>query len=260
MFAGYLAIGNLLDCPQKGIGYMHIVYIDDSADEKLSVFSALVIPEDSWLDVFAHIKGWRKRIKESDGIYVYKELHAWKFVSGRGNIASNVVPKSRRCELFVDALKTLALVEVAQLFNAVAAKDQKNRLFERLLNRINRTMEAWGSHAILVIDEGSELEFTRLYRKMSVYNPIPSSHGVWKDTGEFTKNIPLDRIIEDPFFKDSRRSYFIQFVDFCAYALLRRENPVESKSRYGLDKAFNELNPILFTGASRRDPEGIIRI
>ncbi len=136
---------------------------------------------------------------------------------------------------------------------------QEERAFERLLNRINRTLQVSDSRAVLICDEGKEVVFTRLVRRMGVYNPIPSSRGVWADTGERTRNLPLDRIIEDPLFKRSEQSYFIQLVDFCAYALLRRERPVESKTRYGLDKAFSLLAPVLVTEASQRDPEGIIR-
>ncbi len=32
--------------------------------------------------------------------------------------------------------------------------------------------------------------------------------------------------------------------DFCAYALLRQERPIASKTKYGLDQAFNLLEPI----------------
>ena len=64
------------------------------------------------------------------------------------------------------------------------------------------------------------------------------------------KNGTIDRILEDPFFKQSDRSYFIQLSDFCAYALLRQERPIASKTKYGLDQAFNLLEPI---------SEGIIR-
>jgi hypothetical protein len=82
---------------------------------------------------------------------------------------------------------------------------------------------------------------------------------VWFDSGKTWKNIPLDRIVEDPFFKGSAQSYFVQLVDFIAYALLRREHPLPSKSKCGLDKAFSELDPILVREARRGDPEGIIR-
>ena len=124
---------------------------------------------------------------------------------------------------------------------------------------INRSMDEWGSRAILICDEGDELLYTKIARKMHIYNPIPSRYGTWEETGSDWKNIPIDRILEDPFFKNSERSYFIQLVDFCAYALLRRENPVASKSKYGLDKAFELLRSILVLEANPRDSEGIIR-
>ena len=97
-----------------------------------------------------------------------------------------------------------------------------------------------------------------LIRRMGVYNPIPSRYGGWPG-GATTRNITTDRLLEDPIFKDSQRSYFIQLVDFCAYSLLRRENPVASKSKYGLDAAFGLLHPILLREANPRDPEGVLR-
>lgn len=239
---------------------MHLIYIDDSRDEQLCVFSALAVPADEWRNAFEQVRQFRRDLKKSDGIYVYTELHAWKFVSGRGQIADRVVTKGRRCQIFKETLEMMTNLPGARLFNAVflPAKEDE-RAFEWLLNHINRTMQAWDSRAILICDEGKETAYTRLVRRMGVYNPIPSQFGVWLDTGATTKNIPLDRIIEDPFFKTSSQSYFIQLVDFCAYALLRRERPVPSKTKYGLDQAFNLLSPILVREASTRDPEGIIR-
>jgi len=136
------------------------------------------------------------------------------------------------------------------------------RAFERLLNRINRTMENWGSYALLICDAGKENIYTQMVRKMGVYNPIPSKLGAWTETGDRVKNIPITRIIEDPIFKDSQKSYFIQLVDFCAFSLLRREHPLPAQQKYGLNKLFTILSDsdILVREASRNDPEGIIRI
>ncbi len=94
---------------------------------------------------------------------------------------------------------------------------------------------------------------------MNVFNPIPSAYGVWADTGDRFRNIPITRIIEDPFFKDSSQSYFLQLADFVAYSLLRRERPLPTKNKYGLNTAFPILQPILVTEANQRDAEGIIR-
>lgn len=236
---------------------MHLVYIDDSKDEELCIFSALAVSAALWQDAFQQVRSFRRELKKSDGIFVYKELHAWKFVSGRGRIADRVVPKGRRCQLFKEALKLVAGLPGVRLFNASFPRKDDERAFEWLLNRINRTMEAWDSYTVLICDRGKD--YTRLKRRMSVYNPISSRYGYWDETGTITKNIPIDRIIEDPFFKDSEQSYFIQLADCCAYSLLRRERPIPSKTKYGLDKAFELLSPILVKEACRYDPEGIIR-
>jgi hypothetical protein len=238
---------------------VHLIYLDDSRDERLCVFSALAVPSDEWREAFSAVRQFRRALKQTDGILVHAEFHAWKFVSGRGYLGPRVVAKGRRCQIFRDALAMVAGLPGVRLWNAVFPASDEERAFERLLNRINRTMEAWGSRAILICDEGKETVYTRLTRRMGVYNPIPSRYGTRTDTGAVTKNIPIARILEDPFFKRSDQSYFIQFVDFCAYALLRRERPVPSKTKYGIDQAFTALSPILVREATRRDPEGILR-
>ncbi len=238
---------------------MHLIYIDDSGDNQIHVFSALAIPVDQWQTAFTQIREFRRGLKRDYGIYVYKELHAWEFVSGRGQIADRIVNRTKRCAIFKQALEMVAQIPGARIFNSVFPAGQDERSFERLLNRINRTLQSWASHAVLVCDQGHEIAYTRMVRRMYVFNPIPSKYGAWQDTGAAWKNIPLDRIVEDPFFKESSQSYFVQFVDFAAYALLRRERPLPSKSKYDLDKAFSALDSILVREASRRDPEGIIR-
>jgi len=239
---------------------LHLYYIDDSADEHLSVFSALAIPEEKWNACFHLVKQFRHELKKTDGIYVQKELHACEFVSGRGRPAGNeIITKYRRSQIFFDALRLIASLPDVRLLNAVFPKSQKVRAFERLLNRINRNVESYNTRALLIIDEGAEAEYTRLCRRMHVFNPIASERGVWSDTCQPIKNIPIERIIEDPFFKDSQKSYFIQLVDFCAYALLRRERPIPSRSKYSIDEAFNVLKPVLEVRAAKKDPEGIIR-
>lgn len=238
---------------------MDLVYIDDSKDEEISVFSALSIPEHTWRICFNQIKDYRHHLKARDGIYVYKELHAWKFVSGRGKISDNVITKHRRCEIFKETMDLIANMPGIKIFNTVFPIKQDELAFERLLNRINRTAQAENTNALLICDEGKEAIYTKLRRRMGTFNPIASQFGVWADTGEQKKNIPIDNIIEDPFFKKSHQSYLIQLADFVAYALLRREHPIESKSLYGIHEAFSRLDTVLFRKATRRDDEGILR-
>lgn len=130
------------------------------------------------------------------------------------------------------------------------------------MNRLNRTAEANGDRKVLLIcDQGAEQEFTRRIRRMRVFNYIPSNRGEWAGSGEATKNIPLKQFVEDPVFKDSRASYFIQLADFCAYALLRMERPIESRTALGYHNAYELLRKACYPKTNPRDPRqmGIIR-
>ena len=212
---------------------MHLIYIDDSGDEELCVFSALTIRADKWNMCLEEVRKFRHDIQASDGISIYTEFHAWKFVSGRGRIADRVVTKGRRCHVFKQTLQMVAMLPGARLFNTVFPTKASEHAYEALLRGINRTLQKSDSHAILICDEGKENIYTKLVRRMQA-----------------AKNGAITCILEDPFFKQSDQSYFIQLSDFCAYALLRQERPIASKTKYGLDQAFNLLEPI---------SEGIIR-
>ena len=237
---------------------MFFVYIDDSGDEKVRCFSALVIHESNWKASHAAVKQHRRALKASDAMLVTKELHATDFVAGRGRVGTEVVPKGRRCEIFRNTLTMVATLPNIRMFNAISVRAKEHQLFERLVNRVNRTMAEWKSHALIVHDEGKD--YTSLIRRMGVYNPIKSKFGVWED-GRETKNIPTDRILEDIVFRKSHQSDLIQMADFCAYSLFRSEYPLASKSEYGLDKAFSALGPICIKTAYAADPRklGIIR-
>jgi hypothetical protein len=145
----------------------------------------------------------------------------------------------------------------AILFN-VSLKSNQDWAYERLLNRINRTMQAKDEYAMLLCDEGNDWEYITHTRRIGVYNPIPSQYGTWMD-GKSSKNLTTDRIIEDPLFKKSHQSTYIQLVDFCSYALLRHDKHLDSKNAVGLHEAFPLLEPVCFKQAAPKNPFGVIR-
>jgi hypothetical protein len=57
---------------------MHLIYIDDSHDQDTNntTFAAIAVPAAKWAATFAAIRAWRRSLRDSDGIYVTKELHA----------------------------------------------------------------------------------------------------------------------------------------------------------------------------------------
>lgn len=240
---------------------MHFIYIDDSTERPRHVFSAMCVPCAHWNEVFSRLKRWREHLRDVHGIPLRYELHAGEFLTGRGSGGTlQTLSRHKRAQIFHTSFKVTEWLNECgvTLFNVCNADDDQYRAFERLLNRINKTLEKRGAHAHLICDQGKERQYTSLVRKMRVHNPIPSKFEGWED-GSRTKNITIDQIIEDPQFKESHKSFFIQHVDFMAFGLLRREAPTSTIRRYGSHKSFDVLNKCLELACNPKDPKGIIR-
>lgn len=234
---------------------MHLIYIDDSYEKPFQIYAAIAIPAAQWAGCFDAIKQWRRAIKASDGILVTKELHATEFCGGRGRLGTEIVGKYRRSQIFNEALSLLNNMDGLKIFT-VCHTQNRHWALERLLTRINKTLGAWDSRAVMYFDEGKEAEITRLLRRMGIFNPVPVyvAPGVTE-----IQNLKLDRILEDPVFKDSSKSYFVQMADFVAYALLRKECRLPSKDKYDYHTSFYKLQNVLVREVSIRDAFGIIR-
>jgi hypothetical protein len=210
---------------------------------------------DKWNEAFSAIKGFRRHLREAHGIYINKELHASKFAAGKGRIANRPLDARERVAVFG---KVMRFVTNCRFFRIVSSANTNEFVaFERLINLLNRTADKRGHYVLLFCDAGQEATFTKRIRKMRVHNPIWSNRGVWEDTGQETRNIPISQMIEDPIFKDSKSSYFIQLVDFCAYALLRSERPIESRTALGYDRMYDILQPVTAPINNRKDPRGL---
>ncbi|MGE0357137.1 MAG: DUF3800 domain-containing protein [Burkholderiales bacterium] len=239
---------------------MHLFYLDGSADHSYFTFSAIGVPEKSWREVFDRVKAFRHKQRVGRGLRVSAELHAWKFLSGRGRPADRHLSKQERASVFNAALQLLATCQPHGLKILNSAMDDENWAFERLLTRMNVCMQKEGEDelAMLICDEGKEGHFTKLYRKMKVHNPIPSKFGGWAN-GKNWMNFPLDRIVTDPAFVRSHESDFIQLADFCAFALLRMDRPTAPMTALGVDTSFRLLESVCVKAANAGDPYGVIR-
>ena len=240
-----------------------IAYIDESYDEQAFAMSALIIPAHAWLDAFKRLQAYRRHLKQTYGIFTSKELHATEFVAGRGRIAPTPVPKGLRAFLFLQSLQVIASLPGAAVISGcwprpgLSQNEVHAKAFARIQERLQRRSVAIDGQTLVFADEGKEEELRRLARRSKTWNPVGSRFGLWED-GSTYKNIPNDRLIEDPVFKSSAQSYFLQAVDFIVFALLKSEVTATPRtSRYGLDVAFAALEPVCAKEASRKDPRGL---
>lgn len=234
---------------------MYLAYVDDSRDTLLSCFSAIIIRAADWLRLLDEVIDFRRALRLSDGIYVKKELHATDFVAGRGNLGA-VVTKFRRARIFDETLDFIASRKGISVMNACVPTQFEERAFERMVNRLNigAARRSPPAHVMIVSDEGKS--YDGLVRRMRRFNYVRSKYGMWS-SGQRSENNPITRVVEDIVYRDSEKSAFIQLADFCAFALLRSENPIPARSHYGLDRSFDRLRPVLRTSSFAKDPRGL---
>lgn len=244
---------------------MHTFYVDESYDESWFVLTAVCVEDVSWRAAFEKTKQFRRELKQNFGIKIRSELHAKVFIRDcSDSISDRKLGLHERRAIFELALKHISSLPIVTLNICLSIVKcgglQRTHQFavERLSNRVQTMMRATRSYAFVVFDEGKEKEIRGVIRRMSVFNPVPSAYGQWAEGTH--RNIVLDRFIEDPFFKPSHASYFLQWADFAAFALLKQETTVfPFIGRWGYNTLFPILHPICFQPASRRDPHGIVR-
>src|SRR5215204_146235 len=142
---------------------MHLVYVDDSKDDKLACFSALLVPVDNWNDCLNRLINIRRTIKDRDQVPLRMELHATDWLSGKGSRVRHL-GKPDRVRLFNYFLAGIAMLPGVQLINAAVPLHEDDRAFEWMMNRIDVNMRNAGSQAIIISDEGKS--YDKLLRRM----------------------------------------------------------------------------------------------
>jgi hypothetical protein len=256
---------DVADCDAYPTAIVHLFYVDESYDSAKFVITAIGMRADVWKANFEATKTFRKQLKHTFGIKLSAEIHATRFIRDLSDgISSRRLNHAERRGIFEEILGHIGSLKVKAInvcldVPTYGTKGVHIIAIERLANRIQATMKARDSHAVVIFDEGKEKEITKLARKISVFNPIPSAYGTWPG-GALSKNIVTDRILEDPVFKNSKSSYFLQWADCAAWTLLKSETaPTPFVQRLGYETLFPTLHPICFKAASRKDPWGVSR-
>lgn len=250
---------------------MYLMYVDESGDTGLvnspSPFfclSGIVVHERRWRDFVNQLVAFRRTMKSVYGLPVRTELHASEYMRHQ----VHGLTKFERLSILRNTLDELAKMPDILVTNVVVDKSTKSagydvfqnawgKLFQRFENTLlhgNYPGAFKDDFGIVLTDATAGEKLSRMVRRMSVYNPIPSAFG------NQSRNIPIKKIIEDPHGKDSKNSLPVQMADICAYFLHQRFKPNSYIKRKGAHRYFDRLLPILNTKASRFDPLGIVKL
>lgn len=251
---------------------MMLMYVDESGDvgkfnpdqsqnSPHFILSGLIISQNEWIAYLQNIKTFRKHVKEKYGLLLREEIHAAELIRIKRISAYKQIRKSDRIQILKSFVEQMPLMfPKAKIINVCLDKsdfaldtDFMMLAWQRLIQRYDTFLKKTADDkGIIVADDTNSDLIRNLMRKMRVYNPIPSNYG-----GSY--QAPTDNILEDPFSRDSKHSYFIQAVDCIAQALYRKEFPKGSLKKFGVDQIFDYLHPILLKEANNNDENGIVR-
>ena len=251
---------------------MRLYYISGSEGPRCYVRSALGVDAERWNDLFRRIHNWRIELQFRYAVPIDRELHACDLPAGPGNpvracgTGRGLAPK-QGAEVLMGGLRvieraalTIGGVEVINVcLHKPDYRGYERVSLDRLLNRINTSAASDGRHAFLVFNERSEEMVRRLYHRLRIRNHVPSRYDVWAD-GQPTRDIPIERVIGGPAFRDPHSDHLLQMADLIAHALLIQEEESSLRMvRMGVRWPFRILDRALNRKASGQDPQGIVR-
>lgn len=248
---------------------MYLMYVDESGDPGRSSFSSqhyiltgLVISQADWLESLSRLKTFRKSVKEKYNLNQRTEIHASELIRINKIEEYRRIRKTNRINIMRDYCSQIPVIFDTSKVICVCLRKEEfpedadiylmgwTRLIQRFDTYLKKVAKDKG---IVIADDTDGNSLMKLMRKMRVYNPVKSHYS------PAPYNSPTDSIIEDVVQRSSHHSYFIQTVDIISHLLYRREFPKGSLKKFGLERLFPKLRPILLLEASKSDPLGIVR-
>lgn len=253
------------------------MYVDESGDTgivrspgRYFVLTGMVVHELRWHTYLDQLVGFRRRMRKAFTLKLREEIHASQMLARPGELAR--IKKYDRLTIIRAFARELASMPDLNLINVVVDKRGKRpdydvfgmawrALIQRFENTVSHRNFRGPANAddcgMILPDQTDVRRLTLLLRSMRKWNPVPNqaaAHGVGY------RNLTLAKIVEDPHFKDSEHSYFIQACDLSAFLLNQNLVPNAYMRRRGGSTYFKILDPILCKVASSTDVQGIVRL
>lgn len=243
---------------------MYLLYVDESGDTGAKagssphfVLSGLVVHEYDWPAFAKAVYRFRRRMKQSFGFDMRREMHATVMISQHWS--ADELDKNTLFAIIRNFTKELAALPYVKTFSVVAHKSKTkssdevfSQSWERLLNIFENAIDKGhfsrgnaNRCGMILCDDTDGKKLTQIFRRRQALT---------ERRLDDTSNCIL---IEDPSLRSSEHSYFIQAADIIAYLTYQSYNPNRFFRDKGRRNTRNLLRPISLeaTGAN-----GIIEI
>ena len=255
---------------------MHMMYVDGSGDSGLQdsptryyVLTGVVLHEIKWQTYLDQLVAFRCRMRATFGLRAAEELHAAAMINKPGPLVR--IRRNDRLTIIRALADEMAAMPDLSIINVLVDKIGKppsydvfamgwKSLLQRFENTIlNRNFPGPANpdeRGMVFPDNTDNPKVTQLLRQVRRYNPVPNQPRF----GIGYRNLLVTHLIEDPSFRDSRHSYFVQAADLAAFLLYQYLAPCAYIRKKGARDYFLRLGPVLCRVASSTDPLGIVRL
>ena len=249
---------------------MYFCYVDESGDcgmydpakpkETGSAFFILVgviVASNKWRISLDTLKAFRKKIAREGFLPYDVEFHCAEMIDPRKVKAFTSISIPERWKLMEEYAETIGQNTAFSILTVVIDKTKsKLKPEEYLTSSITKLYQAFDeflkgkeTNGILFFDRANENTITTHVRKLLGTGA----------SGDKNTDVRIGWVIEDPIFRVSSDSMFIQSADLAAYTLKEKEFPQTSRKKYNADRIFlNKLGPVCFK-SKNADGDGIIR-
>jgi len=231
---------------------MYFCYVDESGDpgvhdqnnpnksgSKYFILAALIIDADKWKGALDIIKSFRRQLAAQSYLNYDVEFHCAEMIDPRKTKAYNQMTISDRWGIirqFADRVGNQISCSIIGIVldktnTTLDSKDYFTTSITNLYLAFDEFLKEKKSYGIVLFDRANEKIATTHVRKLM-------------GTGATGQTVPGARIgwvIEDPLYRISSDSFFIQATDMIAYTLKEQEFPLTSRKKYNADRIFNNL-------------------
>jgi hypothetical protein len=252
------------------------MYVDESGDCGVTnsptnyfVLSGLVLHELRWRLLLDELVGFRRQLRVTTTLKLREEIHSRNFINNPGPLVR--IKRHDRVDILKQCIDWCAAQRDCNVINVVVDKQRRadidifelawTTLIQRFENTISHRNFSGPANAddkgLLLPDTTDNKKLQILVRKMRRFNPVPHRRTIY---AKGSRNVPLNCVIEDPFFKNSADSFFHQLVDVIAYCVRQLYEPNKYFAKKGGNRFFYRLEPILCKAASTKHPYGIVEL
>jgi hypothetical protein len=249
---------------------MYFCYVDESGDcgaydaempnrsgSPYFILAGLIVHAEKWKFSLEVFKTFRKKLAAQSYLPYDVELHCSEMIAPhkcKEYTQISIVDRWKIIEAFAEKIGSNdAFTIIASVINKSESTIPENEYFTASITKLYKAYDHFLKEkkqlGIVLFDRSNERTTQTHVRKLLGTG----------SAGDSVPGIKVNHVIEDPIFRGSADSIFIQAADVIAYTLKEKEFPQTSRKKYNADRIFtNKLKRICFSSSFIN--EGIIMI